>query len=285
MQPNQAPDIAARGPTTRPCQQPTARVAEHHWPRPGCVPSPPGLASAGWPAAPTAGIDRQRPLGRRPGPPGAPAVTGPLTAQRQPRRRRITPNTNTTTTTMISTHNHVDMAASLVGPGAVQTDATAAHPSKQLGHGKATSPSRSSHEYRHPGLRDSRAGGRRRPEHAPPQGPGPAGYGLVPALPHRSQPAAAADSGGLPTSAARKRAELWTPATAVASRGTPRQRTRSTASSGTVRAPAAIPRGRLGPGARGVRPAPARTHEPGRIVPHESIGLGCPRRGRRLWPG
>ena len=61
-------------------------------------------------------------------------MIGLLTAQRQ-RRRRITPNTNTSTTTMISTHNHVDMAASLVGAGAVQTDATAAHPSKQLGHG------------------------------------------------------------------------------------------------------------------------------------------------------
>jgi hypothetical protein len=43
---------------------------------------------------------------------------------------------------MISTHNHVDMAASLVGTGAVQADATAAHPSKQLGHGQATSRSR-----------------------------------------------------------------------------------------------------------------------------------------------
>ena len=31
------------------------------------------------------------------------------------------------------------MAASLVGAGAVQPDATAAHPSKQLGHGQATS--------------------------------------------------------------------------------------------------------------------------------------------------
>ena len=61
-------------------------------------------------------------------------MIGLLTAQRQ-RRRRITPNTNTSTTTMISTHNHVDMAASLVGAGAVRTDATAAHPSKQLGHG------------------------------------------------------------------------------------------------------------------------------------------------------
>jgi hypothetical protein len=64
-------------------------------------------------------------------------VTGPLTAHRQ-RRRRITPNTNTTTTTMISTHNHVDMAASLVGAGAVQADATAGHPSKQLGHRQAS---------------------------------------------------------------------------------------------------------------------------------------------------
>jgi hypothetical protein len=43
-------------------------------------------------------------------------VIGLLTAHRQ-RRRRITPNTNTSTTTMISTHNHVDMAASLVGAG------------------------------------------------------------------------------------------------------------------------------------------------------------------------
>jgi hypothetical protein len=68
-------------------------------------------------------------------------VTGPLTLRRQ-RRRRITPNTNTTTTTMISTHNHVDMAASLVGAGAIRGDATAAHPSKQLGHRQATSRAR-----------------------------------------------------------------------------------------------------------------------------------------------
>ena len=68
-------------------------------------------------------------------------MTEPLTTRRQ-RRRRITPNTNTRTTTMISTHNHVDMAASLVGAGAVQADATAAHPSKQLGHRQATSRSR-----------------------------------------------------------------------------------------------------------------------------------------------
>jgi hypothetical protein len=111
-------------------------------------------------------------------------VTGPLATGRQRPRRRITPNTNTSTTTMISTHNHVDMAASLVGAGAVQADATAGHPSKQLGHRQATAraridgraarrlagprhpatgppiwagqvgasptPSRSSHEYRHP---------------------------------------------------------------------------------------------------------------------------------------
>jgi hypothetical protein len=69
-------------------------------------------------------------------------VTGPLAQRRQPRRRRITPNTNTSTTTMISTHNHVDMAASLVGAGAIRGDATAAHPSKQLGHRQATSRAR-----------------------------------------------------------------------------------------------------------------------------------------------
>ena len=40
---------------------------------------------------------------------------------------------------MINTHNKVDMAASLIGPGAVQADATAAHSSKQLGHGHALS--------------------------------------------------------------------------------------------------------------------------------------------------
>jgi hypothetical protein len=44
-------------------------------------------------------------------------VTGPLAQRRQRPRRRITPNANTSTTTMISTHNHVDMEASLVGAG------------------------------------------------------------------------------------------------------------------------------------------------------------------------
>jgi hypothetical protein len=69
-------------------------------------------------------------------------VTGPLGQRRQRPRRRITPNTNTSTTTIISTHNHVDMAASLVGAGAVQADATAAYPSKQPGHRQATSRTR-----------------------------------------------------------------------------------------------------------------------------------------------
>jgi hypothetical protein len=69
-------------------------------------------------------------------------VTRPLAQPRQRPRRRNTPNTNTTTTTMISTHNHVDMAASLVGAGAGRSDATAAHPSKQLGHRQATSRAR-----------------------------------------------------------------------------------------------------------------------------------------------
>jgi hypothetical protein len=73
------------------------------------------------------------PLGRRPGREGAPAVIGLVAARRQRRRRaRIPPNSNTRTTTMISTHNHVDMAASLVGAGAGQADTTAAHPGKQL---------------------------------------------------------------------------------------------------------------------------------------------------------
>ena len=44
-------------------------------------------------------------------------MTGPPARRRQRPRRRITPNTNTSTTTMISTHNHVDMAVSLVGAG------------------------------------------------------------------------------------------------------------------------------------------------------------------------
>src|SRR4029450_11226477 len=119
----------------RAIQQPTARggrapLAQAQ----AAYPSPAGRATLGDRLRPLGVDSPATPPGRRPGPPGAPAVTGPLTTRRQRRRRRITPNTNTTTTTMISTHNHVDMAASLVGAGAVQTDATAGHPSKQLGH-------------------------------------------------------------------------------------------------------------------------------------------------------
>jgi hypothetical protein len=66
-------------------------------------------------------------------------VIGPLAQRRQRRRLRITPNSNTSTTTMISTHNHPDMAASLVGAGAVQADATATQPGRQLPRDQATS--------------------------------------------------------------------------------------------------------------------------------------------------
>jgi hypothetical protein len=109
---------------------------------PAAYPSPAGRATR---------ADRLRPLGLEPtGHAAKPSawssrsatVTGPLAQRRQPRRRRITPNTNTSTTTTISTHNHVDMAASLVDAGAVQADATAAHPSKQLGHRQASSRAR-----------------------------------------------------------------------------------------------------------------------------------------------
>jgi hypothetical protein len=89
--------------------------------------------------------------------------------RRQRPRRRITPNTNTNTTTMISTHNHVDMAASLVGAGAVQADATAGHPSKQLGHRQATSRSRIDGRATH------RLAGPRHPATCPPIWAGPGG--------------------------------------------------------------------------------------------------------------
>ena len=83
-------------------------------------------------------------------------MTGPLAQRRQRPRRRITPNTNTSTTTMISTHNHVDMAASLVGAGAGQADTTAAHPGKQLPRVQATSRA---------GIDGRAAGGRAEPLH------------------------------------------------------------------------------------------------------------------------
>ena len=44
-------------------------------------------------------------------------MTGLVAQRRQRPRRRITPNTNASTTTMISTHNHVDMAASWSAQG------------------------------------------------------------------------------------------------------------------------------------------------------------------------
>jgi hypothetical protein len=116
VQPKHAPDIAPRGRTTRPSSNELLAVADRHWPQPqlrtrgrragqrwvvGCARWPgPGHAAR-----------------RSPSPAGAPAVTGPLAQRRQRPRRRITPNTNTSTTTMISTHNHVDTAASLVGAG------------------------------------------------------------------------------------------------------------------------------------------------------------------------
>jgi hypothetical protein len=176
-------DCSAR-PSDAAFQQPTARGGRAPLtPTPAAYPSPAGLATLGSASPPGPGPPDPSPR-HRPGPAGALAVTGPLMARRQRPRRRITPNANTSTTTMISTHNHVDMAASLVGAGAVQADATAGHPSKQLGHRQASSrsridgraarrlagprhpatgppiwagqvgasptPSRSSHEYRHP---------------------------------------------------------------------------------------------------------------------------------------
>ena len=101
-------------------------------------------------------------------------MTGPLAQRRQRPRRRITPNTNTSTTTMISTHNHVDMAASLVGAGAIQADATAAHPSKQLGHGQATSRARID------GRATRRLAGPRHPATCPPIWAGRAGAARPP---------------------------------------------------------------------------------------------------------
>ena len=85
--------------------------------QPGLVPGPAGAGNTGWSAAPLGLDPTGTPPGRRPDRAGAPTVTGPPARRRQRPRRRITPNTNTSTTTMISTHNHVDMAVSLVGAG------------------------------------------------------------------------------------------------------------------------------------------------------------------------
>ena len=307
----------AAGQPVRAGRQPHLQPPQRPAPYQSDGPSSPATPGA---LQPVLGLDYWTPPpSRRPGRTGALVVTGRLTARRQPRRRRITPNTNTNTTTMISTHNHVDMAASLVGAGAVQIDATAGHPSKQLSHRQATSRSRIV------GRATRRLAGTLHPETCPPiwagqvsasptpsrsshedHHPGPEPHQLegddaLNALHRRGRGRLARNS----FQRFRTAHSLWQPRTAEGlpdigrpqARGAvdtrdggsaarrPRQRTRSTPSSGTVRAPAAIPRCRLGLGARGARPASARTHEPGRIVAHEPIGADCPRTGRRLWPG
>jgi hypothetical protein len=65
-------------------------------------------------------------------------MTGLVARRRQRRKRpRIAYPTTPSTIRIISTHNHPDMAASLVDAGAGRGDATAAHPGTQLGHGLA----------------------------------------------------------------------------------------------------------------------------------------------------
>ena len=53
-------------------------------------------------------------------------------ARQRRRRRRTPPNSNARRTTMISTHNHPDMGGPLGRRRSRSSDATAAHPSKQL---------------------------------------------------------------------------------------------------------------------------------------------------------
>jgi hypothetical protein len=107
-----------RGRTARPVQQRAARRGRTGMaPTPAAYPSPAGRATLAGRLRPL-GLDPPATApGRLPGPAAAPAVNGPLAQRRQRPRRRITPNTKTSTTTTISTHNHVDMAASLVGAG------------------------------------------------------------------------------------------------------------------------------------------------------------------------
>src|SRR5512132_4683494 len=119
-------------------QQRTARGGRSSLAHRGYAPRARRAGKAGWSAAPTGPGSTGHAAKPAAWSSRALAVTGSPPQRRQRPRRRITPNTNTSTTTMISTHNHVDMAASLVGAGAVRGDATAAHPSKQLGHGQAT---------------------------------------------------------------------------------------------------------------------------------------------------
>jgi hypothetical protein len=151
--------------------------------------------------------------------------------------------------------------------------------------GASPTPSRPSHEYRHPGPRDSPAGGRRRPERTPPQGRSRLATNSFQRFRTAHSLRQPRTAEGLPDiGSPQARGAVDTRDCGSAAR-TPRQRTRSTASRGPSGLQRAIPRCRLGLGARGARPASARTHEPGRIVAHESIGADCPRGGRRLWPG
>jgi hypothetical protein len=94
-----------------------------------------------------------------------------LVAQRRQRpRRRITPNTNTSTTTTISTHNHVDMAASLVGAGRFAV--TLLPPTRASNSVTASQPS-PNHRTQHHTRKDP---GRRQPtrsDHSDPHRPGP----------------------------------------------------------------------------------------------------------------
>jgi hypothetical protein len=145
-------------------------VTERHWPQPrlrtrtrragqrwvvGC-----GQLGLNPPATP---------LGRRPGPAAAPAVTGPLAQRRQRPRRRITPNANTTTTTTISTHNHVDTAASSVG--AEQFAVTLLPPTRANNSVTASQPSPNHRDQHH-----TRGGpGRRQPTQRDHSDPDPRG--------------------------------------------------------------------------------------------------------------
>jgi hypothetical protein len=114
-------------------------MVEHHWPNSGWVPEPARPGNGGGSAAPAGHGPTGHATRLSAWSSTTANRTGPLATRRQRPRRRIRPNTNTSTTTMISTHNHVDMAASFGRRRPVRGDATAAHPSKQLDHSQATS--------------------------------------------------------------------------------------------------------------------------------------------------
>jgi len=150
----------------------------------GLVPEPAEPGNAGGRLRPL-GLDAPAPPpSRRPDQAGTPAVTGPLAPRRQRRRRRITPNTTTSTTTMISTHNHVDMAASLVDAG--QLKLTLLPPTRASNSVTTSQPSpnhRTQHHTsggpgrRHPTRRDHSG-----PDHSEPDrrvGPGRAAFALL----------------------------------------------------------------------------------------------------------